>query len=250
VDDNAVNQKVSERLLTRLGLRVTQAWNGIEALGILRQQRVDVVLMDCQMPIMDGYAATRAIRQPGSGMMDPNVPVIAMTANALSGDRERCLAAGMNNYLSKPIDPQRLLTLLEELHLKVHSMPPDEAADSAGSWDIEALKAACGDDAEFLRDLLETYLTSTESLLVDIERAASRQDVVALKRLAHQLKGASSTVYAGGVAAAALMLEVSELADLPVHLAALQRAWTGAKRRVIQELGDLSPGSPNRVSSL
>jgi len=131
VDDNAVNQKLGERLLTQLGLKVTQAWNGAQALAILRQQHVDVVLMDCQMPIMDGYAATRAIRQPGSGMIDPHVPVIAMTAHALSGDRERCLAAGMTDYLSKPIDPKPLLAMLQEVLLNTHATPPVEAPESA-----------------------------------------------------------------------------------------------------------------------
>jgi PAS domain S-box-containing protein len=137
VDDNAVNQKVGERLLTKLGLQVTQAWNGMEALGMLRQQRFDVVLMDCQMPRMDGYAATRAIRQPGGGMLDPQVPIIAMTANALAGDRDRCLAAGMNDYLTKPIDPKRLFVVLQELQLSArstaHNSPSTDADPEAGA---------------------------------------------------------------------------------------------------------------------
>ena len=121
VDDNAVNQKLGGRMLARLGLRVSQAWNGMEALDILRQRRVDVVFMDCQMPVMDGYAATLEIRRPGSGVQDPAVPIIAMTANALSGDRERCLAAGMTDYITKPIDPSRLLVVLQALHLDAQS---------------------------------------------------------------------------------------------------------------------------------
>jgi CheY-like chemotaxis protein len=112
VDDNAVNQKVGERQLSRMGASVTQAWNGVEALEQLRSSRFDLVLMDCQMPTMDGYEATRLLRDPETGALDPRVTVVAMTAHAMAGDRERCLAAGMDDYLTKPVDPTRLLSTL------------------------------------------------------------------------------------------------------------------------------------------
>jgi two-component system, sensor histidine kinase and response regulator len=115
VDDNPVNQKLGERQLSRLGLRTTQAFNGIEALAQLRAQHFDAVLMDCQMPEMDGYEATRELRSASSGVLNPRIPVVAVTANALSGDRERCLAAGMNDYLSKPLDPRQLAAMLTSL---------------------------------------------------------------------------------------------------------------------------------------
>jgi PAS domain S-box-containing protein len=108
VDDNAVNRKVGERLLQRMGAEVVLASNGIEALARLRSARFDVVLMDCQMPEMDGYEATRQIRRGSSGASNDTVPIIALTANALSGDRDLCIAAGMDDYLTKPIDPQQL----------------------------------------------------------------------------------------------------------------------------------------------
>jgi two-component system sensor histidine kinase/response regulator len=107
VDDNAVNRKVGERLLQKMGATVELAVNGREALSRLHATHFDVVLMDCQMPEMDGYEATRQIRG-GNEIMNPEIPVIALTANALSGDRELCIAAGMNDYLTKPIDPKRL----------------------------------------------------------------------------------------------------------------------------------------------
>jgi len=111
VDDNAVNRKVGERLLQRMGATVILAANGLEALSRLRSTTFDAVLMDCQMPEMDGYDATRHIRR-SQGILNPNIPVIALTANALSGDRELCIAAGMNDYLTKPIDPQQLADAL------------------------------------------------------------------------------------------------------------------------------------------
>jgi PAS domain S-box-containing protein len=133
VDDNVVNQKLGQKLLTRMGCEVTQAVNGLEALDALRQQVFDAVLMDCQMPLMDGYEATRILRQPESGMLDPEVPVIALTAHALSGDRDRCLAAGMNDHIAKPIDPKRLLEVLQGL---VPSQPATANVLAAGEGSL------------------------------------------------------------------------------------------------------------------
>jgi signal transduction histidine kinase/DNA-binding response OmpR family regulator len=107
-DDNGVNQKVAAHLLKKFGAHVHCVGNGLEALQALRDADFDVVLMDCQMPEMDGFEATRQLRQGGGAFRNPKVPVIAVTANALSTDRESCLAAGMDDYLSKPIDRQRL----------------------------------------------------------------------------------------------------------------------------------------------
>jgi two-component system sensor histidine kinase/response regulator len=122
VDDSAVSQKLVERMLTTLGMKVTQAWSGTEALAQLRTGWFDIVLMDCEMPEMDGYEATRRLRRKDSGVRNPDIPVIALTANALNGDRERCLAAGMSGYLSKPIDGKGLIALLQSMLI-----PPAEA---------------------------------------------------------------------------------------------------------------------------
>ena len=107
-DDNAVNQLVAAHMLRKLGADVHSVTNGIEALEALRIRDFDVVLMDCQMPEMDGYEATRQLRKSTGARNNRNIPVIALTANALATDREKCIAAGMNNYLSKPIDRERL----------------------------------------------------------------------------------------------------------------------------------------------
>jgi two-component system sensor histidine kinase/response regulator len=115
VDDNAVNQRVAMRMLERLGLRIDVAANGLEAVRMVSQQQYDAVLMDCQMPEMDGYAATREIRrmeQPGG-----RIAIIAMTAEALTGARERCVAAGMDDYISKPVR-------LEDLTRAIHKWLP------------------------------------------------------------------------------------------------------------------------------
>jgi CheY-like chemotaxis protein len=106
-DDNLVNQKVAAYLLKKLGANVRSVGNGSEALQALREEDFDVVLMDCQMPDMDGYETTRRLRQAGA-CRNPRIPVIALTANAFATDRERCLAAGMDDFLTKPIERERL----------------------------------------------------------------------------------------------------------------------------------------------
>jgi PAS domain S-box-containing protein len=107
-EDNVVNQKLAVRLLQKMGAQVQVAVNGLEALRVLREADFDAVLMDCQMPELDGYEATRRLRSVAGAVRNPNIPVIALTAHALATDRSKCLAAGMNDYLTKPIDPNQL----------------------------------------------------------------------------------------------------------------------------------------------
>jgi CheY-like chemotaxis protein len=112
VEDNAINQKVITKMLEKTGHRADMAGNGIEALAALCERPYDLVLMDCQMPEMDGFEATRLLRDSTSGVLNPRVRVVALTANAMVGDRERCLAAGMDDYLAKPVQMQALAALL------------------------------------------------------------------------------------------------------------------------------------------
>jgi CheY-like chemotaxis protein len=121
-DDNVVNQMLARRLLERLGLEVTIADTGMAAIERLSISAFNVVLMDCQMPELDGYEATRRIRKGAAGEAARSVPIIALTANALSGDRERCLESGMDDYLVKPINPDELREKLQRVLL------PDAAA--------------------------------------------------------------------------------------------------------------------------
>ena len=109
VEDNPVNQRLAQRILEHSGYSVVMAGNGKEALAALTGQRFDLILMDVQMPVMDGFEATRAIREHEHGS---HIPIIAITAHAMTGDRERCLAAGMDGYLTKPIRSAELLRLV------------------------------------------------------------------------------------------------------------------------------------------
>lgn len=120
VEDNAINQLVIRGMLLKLGYRVRTADNGSEAIDLLRRESVDAVLLDCQMPIMDGFATCRAIRALPQG---GELPVLAITAHSHSGDRERCLAAGMSDYLAKPVKFEELQTLLHDWLLCQPALP-------------------------------------------------------------------------------------------------------------------------------
>jgi CheY-like chemotaxis protein len=128
-EDNAVNQLVARKLLAKLGIEVEIATNGEEAIEALRGTRFDLVLMDCQMPVMDGFEATRRIRDRASGVLNPLVPIVAMTANAMRGDRERCLEAGMTDYLSKPVNPADLAAAVKRV---ADGRAPERIADAGG----------------------------------------------------------------------------------------------------------------------
>ena len=114
MEDNIVNQKLALKIVEKFGFRADVAANGKESLRALERFKYDVVLMDVQMPILDGFEATRIIRDPDSNVLDHNIPIIAMTAHAMKGDRQRCLDAGMDDYISKPVQPQEMLKAIEK----------------------------------------------------------------------------------------------------------------------------------------
>ncbi len=232
VDDNAVNQKLGARLLSRLGFMVTQAANGVQALEALTQRRFDAVLMDCQMPEMDGYEATRRIRESADDSCRA-LPVIAMTAHAMAGDRDRCLAAGMDDYITKPIDPVRLLAVLE----RVLKCPP---RSDPSLIDHEALLRTCDADEQFMQEILEAFLQSLEALGPAIDTAADRGDVAVIKALAHQVKGAALSVHAARIATAAAKLEHTDAIGLAQCLEEFRLAWhltIGARRNLCSASG-------------
>ncbi len=127
-EDNVVNQRVAVELLKRMGCHADVVANGFAAIKALRESPYDLVLMDCQMPEMDGYEATRRIRRLEAGVLNPDIPIIAMTANAMQGDRDLCIEAGMDDYLPKPVKPDRLREALEGWHLGAQTSEDEEAA--------------------------------------------------------------------------------------------------------------------------
>ena len=202
-EDNAVNQRLAASLLERRGHKVTIAANGREALTAVTAQPFDVVLMDVQMPEMGGFEATAAIRALEAERAAPHLPIIAMTAHAMKGDRERCLAAGMDEYLTKPLDPRQLCALVEQmagggsadsLHGELLTMPSE-------------VLARVGGDRELLAEISRLFVDDAPRHLENIRQALDARDGEALRRAAHGLKGAAANFDAEGVVSAARTLE-------------------------------------------
>ena len=225
-DDYVVNQKVALLLLGQMGYRADVAANGLEALQALERQPYDVILMDVQMPEMDGLEATRQICERWPKGERPWI--IAMTANAMQGDREMCLTAGMDDYLSKPI---RVEELVRALSLS-QPLNPDQRPEFAEATaqrssersttemyeqviDQEAfgkLMGSLGGDADFLNDLVEAYLTSSPGLFASMQQAIASEEAAALQRAAHSLKTGSASF--GALVFAARCKELEELGKL------------------------------------
>jgi two-component system, sensor histidine kinase and response regulator len=223
-EDNAVNQKLATRLLENLGARVEVAGNGLEAIEALRARDFDAVLMDCQMPVMDGYDATRQLRQTSSGVRNPNICVIALTAHALATDRAKCLDAGMNDYLTKPIDPAQLRLALSKA--APQAAPFTQKSDTM-LFDEPELLSRTGDDREFARELIELFTqTAGESLLQLKTHIARDKELDAIRKLAHSIKGSAATAAAHAVAKQAADLERNAgTPQAAVTLEALQGAF-------------------------
>jgi len=199
VEDNPVNQRVAQRLLQKLGADVTIANHGAEALERIAEASYDAVLMDCQMPVMDGFTAAARIREDekksGSGK---RLPIIALTANVMSEDREHCLAAGMDAHLGKPIVPSQLSDCLGRY------LGEKKALHDV---DLNALREITGGDAEFERELIDTFVTSGDKCLAEILEAVRASDFETIGKRAHALKGASANIHAHRLSAAASNLE-------------------------------------------
>ena len=221
-EDNPVNQRVAASMLHKLGYGVDVVSDGNEALAAIAQRHYDAILMDCQMPGMDGYATTRQLRrQESESAQGGHLPVIAMTANAMEGDRELCLAAGMDDYLAKPIEYARLKALLE------HWLPQQAAAATAtataantprgqvqGSLTVQRLTEFLGDDPAGIAEMLDIFRDSLqrwrERLRLDMRHGGQ-----GLRQLAHELKGSAANVGADALASLAGQLHAAALDGKP-----------------------------------
>ena len=213
VEDNPVNQRVASGLLTRRGHQVTIANNGAEALARLDSGLFDVVLMDLQMPVMDGIEATSAIRDRERGS-DRRIRIVAMTAHAMESDRQRCLDAGMDDYISKPVNPGALFAVVEQAGRPADAVPPgsgpDADADRPGamaSFDEAELLERTSGSAEIAAEVMRLFLDDCPVRLSAIEAAVRGGDAEELRLAAHALKGAAGNLSATGTCQAADALE-------------------------------------------
>lgn len=207
-EDNRVNQRLAVGLLERLGHRVTVVENGERAVAMVAGQEFDLVLMDLQMPQLDGLQATRQIRlqEAGTGR---HVPIIAMTAHAMSGDRQRCLDAGMDDYLSKPIRTSELLDKLSHLSAARDAVGGDSAGNSIDEWDAELTEALASvdDDWDLFRLVAVAFQEEATELIVVMSAAYERNDWEQLIHAAHSLKGSALVLHASELVASCSVLE-------------------------------------------
>ena len=210
-EDNPVNQKLALKLLERQGWKVTVASDGREAVERAKEENFDLILMDVQMPEMDGLEATRAIRE-WERDKGRHTPIVALTAHAFEEDRRRCLEAGMDAYLSKPIKVQELFKTIEAL-LSDHEGEAEEPKGEASQGEVKAAfdvgKALemAGGDVEFLKELVEIYRSDYPDKLSKIRQALKDGDAKTLYETAHSLKGASGNLGLGRVYELALEIE-------------------------------------------
>jgi PAS domain S-box-containing protein len=251
-EDNVTNQQVALGILRKLGLHADTVADGSDAIRSLETHRYDLVLMDVQMPEMDGFEATRLVRDPGSAVLNHEVPIIAMTAHAMQGDKERCLAAGMDDYVTKPISPQTLAEALdrwlprEESVSVVHATTEPETAVRASVataalpvFDKAGLLARLMGDDELASTVISGFLEDAPKLILALWACLRAGDTPGTIRQAHTIKGASATV--GGEALRAVAAEIeraatagdldsvgAQLPDLEAEFVHLREAMSGA----------------------
>ncbi len=256
VEDNITNQKVACGMLEKMGLHTDVAGDGQEALMALNQLPYDLVFMDCQMPVMDGFTATQNIRDPHSRVRDPGIPVVAMTANAMQGDRDRCIAAGMDDYIAKPINPGKLLkaldqwlpdrcyqaveepAVLKEIDDQAHtdaSPVVETESESEVVFDYMAFSERMMNDKALIRVVTEAFLEDMPTQIEQLRTQIVAGDVEQIAASAHKIKGAAANV--GGMVLGALAFEMetagragdigsaqNELAELEQQFGQLKKA--------------------------
>jgi CheY-like chemotaxis protein len=239
-EDNEVNQRVAVGMLERAGHRAVVVENGRQVLAALAREAFDLVLMDVQMPELDGFETTAAIRERERGT-PRHVPIVALTAHAMKGDAERCLASGMDAYLAKPLQPAELVAVIGRL-------APDGAIDGA------RLLERVGGDTRALAEVARIFLADAPRRMGEIRRAIARGDGRALRAAAHTLKGAVSNFGAQGAVEAAFELQkLGDAAQLDEAPAALERleAELKAVRRELRALvrpGEKPAKRPRRAA--
>jgi signal transduction histidine kinase/CheY-like chemotaxis protein len=244
-EDNHVNQRVAVLQLQQIGFRADVALNGEEAVSAASKVNYDLIFMDCQMPVMDGFQATREIRK-AEIRTGRRVPIVAMTAHAMEGDRDKCIAEGMDDYISKPVNPAVLSEIMEKW-MQVQLPQPNQAAKEAyiphRHWDpnmeppldLEKLKELCPEDSTPSR-MIEMFMTSAERLMKNLNLAIQDHDPIKIRSVAYELTGASNSVGASELVAVGECLQ----------RVCLEKNWTQCKilfetfRQALEVIGDYS----------
>ncbi len=184
VEDNDINRLYALNILKKWNCTIDQAENGYTAVEKLKVNDYDIILMDVQMPIMDGYEATKTIRRTFNSPKK-DIPIIALTANAIKGDNEKCIELGMNDYLSKPFQPEDLYEVLSKF---ANEKEPPQFSESNKTIDLTYLRGVCNGDQAFMRDMIETFISNTPVTLEEMQEFAKKSKWQQVGELAHKIK--------------------------------------------------------------
>lgn len=204
-EDNAINQMVVKHTLLKLGAGADIAGDGAEAVEKFKKHNYDLILMDIQMPLMDGYEATTYIRN----QLCSNVPIVAMTAFALHGEEKKCFACGMNSYISKPFTVESLSQVIEKVLSVQSEVPYNSHILTANnvSVDLSMLYDICGDDESYISVMMQTFLENMPNTVRDINESLQREDWDALFKAAHRAKSSLSVVKVSKMLESVLLVE-------------------------------------------
>jgi PAS domain S-box-containing protein len=241
-EDNIINQKVALRHLERIGYRADAVANGKEVLSALERIPYDLILMDVQMPEMDGFEATATMRRK-ERETGGHIPIIAMTAHALKGDRERCLEAGMDDYVPKPIEPQGLIEVIarwvDKAGLGKTEGPPIESTEEKEIFDKKGALERLGEDEELFTEILGMFLDDAPNQIEQMQKQLEAEDLSGLERQAHSLKGAVMNIGGNALQKVAFAIELAarngELDKARLLVAKIQKEFEGLKATVEQE---------------
>ncbi|KJR40163.1 multi-sensor hybrid histidine kinase [Candidatus Magnetoovum chiemensis] len=259
VEDNELNQQVAKELLDMAGISVTIAVNGREAVEMVNRSRFDAVLMDIQMPVMDGYEAARIIRQNSAFKA---LPIIAMTANAMPSDREKSIEAGMNDHIAKPIDYKQLYKTLDKwISTDIAPQPPsledtrtdskydnDQVFELPGFKVQEALKRVSG-NMKLYRSLLDKFYENHKNIIKEINDAVNTKDMELAHRLSHTLKGISGTIGAADLHSASKELETTIKTSDLTNFTAVLKNTDNELQKILFSIKQLLMISEARASS-
>jgi two-component system sensor histidine kinase/response regulator len=252
-EDNTTNQQVALGILKKLGLRADAVANGAEALKALKILPYDLVLMDVQMPEMDGLEATRRVRDPRSAIPNRRIPIIAMTAHAMQGDRERCLQAGMNDYVAKPVSPRALAEALDKWLPQGSAATTDRAREAPEGvacmlaqepetlvFDRAGMMTRMMDDEDLAREILATFLEDIPQQIATLRSDLEAGNAAGAERQAHTIKGVSATVGGERLRDVAFEMEkaarVGDLSAAAGHLDELDAQFDRLKQAMTEGL--------------
>ncbi len=242
-EDHDVNRILMERLLVKRGHRTIAAATGLEAVQLAARDEIDLVFMDCQMPELDGYAATERIRADELARAARRLPIVAMTAHAMAGDRDKCLAAGMDDYVAKPLRPDEVDAMLARWLPGAGAAEPADEDGGVDPIDVERFDDLAGDfSPEVVREIVNAFIDSTPSIIERIVLAAEGADHTEIAQGAHRLKGGCLAVGAGQLNDIADELETLGRDHAPgdalqAAAARLERSWVATRRALRARVG-------------